>query len=214
MKRFFPICFFVLFCLCFAANGQVRVACIGNSITYGYGIKGRDSLSYPAQLQDMLGAGYVVHNYGVSGRTLLKKGDYPYWNEKAFQQARDWQPNIVVIMLGTNDTKPWNWKYGAAFGTDYRDLLEVFRQLPSHPVIWAALPVPVFKPNRYGIRDSVVKAELPIIRKVAREEHVHLMNLYSALKPYGRYFFDGVHPNRTGAYYLARAIYREIRPGS
>lgn len=189
---------------------RIKVACIGNSITYGYGIKNRDSLSYPAQLQRMLGKRFDVQNFGVSGRTLLKKGDHPYWKEDAFQQAQQWDPDMVVIMLGTNDSKPWNWKYGDEFASDYRDLLEAFKKLPGHPKIWAALPVPVFKKNKYQIRDSIVKVEIPIIRKVAHKEHVHIMNLYKALKPYGKDFFDGVHPDRNGAYYLARAVYKEL----
>lgn len=191
--------------------GKIKVACVGNSITYGYGIKGRDSLSYPARLQQMMGAAYDVRNFGVSGRTLLKKGDHPYWKEKAFSQVQHWDPDVVVIMLGTNDTKPWNWKYGDEFASDYASLLEVFKDLPSHPQIWAALPVPVFGTNRYGIRDSIVKVEIPVIRKVAGKEHVHVMNLYKAMKPYGRDFFDGVHPDSTGARYLARAVYDKIR---
>lgn len=192
-------------------TSKIKVACVGNSITYGYGIKDRDSLSYPAQLQRMMGDKFDVRNFGVSGRTLLKKGDHPYWKEKAFREVQQWNPNIVVIMLGTNDTKPWNWKYGNEFASDYADLLNVFKNLPSHPQIWAALPVPVFKQNKYQIRDSIIKVEIPIIREVAREESVHILNLYKALKPYGQDFFDGVHPDKTGAYYLAKAVYAKIK---
>lgn len=191
-------------------TAQVRIACVGNSITYGYGINNRDSLSYPARLQQMVGDKFIVHNFGVSGRTLLKKGDHPYWKETAFQRARDWQPNIVIIMLGTNDTKPWNWKYGADFESDYRDLLKAFSSLPSHPTIFAALPVPVFKTNKYEIRDSVIKVEIPMIKRAARREGAHVLNLYKALQPYGKDFFDGVHPDKTGAYFLARAVLEGI----
>lgn len=213
MKRFF---FFLLLLTTAwsgeitSATAQIKVACVGNSITYGYGIEGRDSLSYPARLQQMLGSKFIVHNYGVSGRTLLKKGDHPYWKESAFQQARDWQPNIVIIMLGTNDTKAWNWKYSEEFESDYRDLLKAFKALPSPPMIWAALPVPVFQ-TKYGIRDSVLKLEIPMIKKAARKEGAHVLNLYKAMKPYGKDFFDGVHPDKTGAYFLARAVLDGIR---
>lgn len=212
IKRFFLLLLLVLVGAgsFTALRAQIRVACVGNSITYGYGIKNRDSLSYPARLQQMMGDKFIVHNYGVSGRTLLKKGDKPYWNESAFQAARDWQPNLVIIMLGTNDTKAQNWQYASEFESDYRDLLEAFKNLPSKPEIWAALPVPVFQ-TRYGIRDSVLKLELPMIKKVARREGVHLLNLYKAMKPYGQDFFDGVHPDQTGAYFLARAVLEGLR---
>ncbi len=192
------------------SENKIKVACVGNSITYGYGIKNRDSMNYPVQLQRMLGSHYEVRNFGVSGRTLLKKGDYPYWKEDAFQNVQQWNPDMVVIMLGTNDTKAWNWKYGKDFGSDYKAFLEVFKNLPSHPEIWAALPVPVFRKNRYKIRDSILQVEIPIIRKVARKEKVHVMNLNKALKPYGKYFPDAVHPNAKGAHYLAEAVYQNI----
>ncbi len=192
-------------------DNKIKVACVGNSITYGFGIKYRDSLSYPAQLQRMMGDKFDVRNFGVSGRTLLKKGDHPYWEEKAFVQVQKWDPNIIILMLGTNDTKPWNWKYGDEFATDYKELLEVLKNLPSHPQIWAALPVPVFKKNKYQIRDSIIKIEIPVIRRVARKEQVHILNLNKALRPYGKDFFDGVHPDKAGAYHLARAVYRKIK---
>lgn len=193
-----------------APTTPIKIACVGNSITYGYGIEGRDSLSYPARLQQMIGDKFIVHNYGVSGRTLLKKGDHPYWNEDAYQQARGWQPDLVIIMLGTNDTKQQNWKYASEFESDYRELLESFKNLPSHPTVFASLPVPVFQ-TKYGIRDSVLKLEFPMIKKAARREGVHVINLYKAMKPYGKDFFDGVHPDKTGAYFLARSVLQGIR---
>ena len=63
----------------------------------------------------LLGPGYEARNYGVSGRTLLKKGDFPYWNENAYRQSREWNPDIVVIQLGTNDSKPQNWRHSTNF---------------------------------------------------------------------------------------------------
>jgi len=85
------------------AEDVIRIACVGDSITYGAGIKGRVTKSYPAQLQELLGATYNVGNFGVSGRTLLKKGDKPYWENKAYKNALDFKPDIVIIKLGTND---------------------------------------------------------------------------------------------------------------
>lgn len=194
--------------LLIAQKARTRVACVGDSITEGAGLG--DS-TYPESLQRIMGEGYLVRNYGLGGRTLLKKGDYPYWKEKAFRQVQSWQPGLVVIMLGTNDSKPWNWKYGSDFEGNYAAFIQTFRKLPSHPAIYVCLPVPVFR-NNYGIRDSIVKGVEPsLIREAVRREKVNLIDLYKPMLPYGRYFPDGVHPNQVGAWFMAKAIYRKIR---
>lgn len=88
-------------------NGDVvKVACVGDSITEG--LCSTEGQSYPTQLQEILGSDFEVKNFGVSGRTLLKKGDYPYWNESAYTESKNFLPDVVIIMLGTNDTKPQN----------------------------------------------------------------------------------------------------------
>ena len=92
----------------------VRVACLGNSITDGFGIDMASAYGYPAMLQKKLGDGYWVRNFGVSSRTMLNKGDWPYMNEPAWRDALDFKPEIVIIKLGTNDSKPENWQYNAA----------------------------------------------------------------------------------------------------
>ena len=91
-----------------AQKKQIRIACVGKSITYGAGVKDREKNSYPAQLQSLLGDGYNVTNFGVSARTLLRKGNYPYWNEEAFHNALNSRPDVVFILLGTNDSKGMN----------------------------------------------------------------------------------------------------------
>src|SRR4051794_25029443 len=86
-----------------------KLACVGDSITFGAGIQDRDHDSYPAQLGRMLGEAWDVRNFGVSGATMLKKGDKPYDKQKAYRDALAFKPDVVVIMLGTNDSKPQNW---------------------------------------------------------------------------------------------------------
>lgn len=60
------------------AKDKIKVACVGNSVTYGAGIENRESDCYPAQQQRMLGENYEVVNFGKSGATLLKKGHRSY----------------------------------------------------------------------------------------------------------------------------------------
>src|SRR5207237_795169 len=93
-----------------ATQPVTKIACSGRSLTLGAGIKDRTHDSYTAQLQRMLGDQYQVKNFGSSGTTALKSGDRPYWKQKQFTQAQEFAPDIVVIKLGTNDSKPQNWK--------------------------------------------------------------------------------------------------------
>ncbi len=133
------------------ADDKIRVACVGDSITYGAGIKDREHNSYPAQLQKLLGDGYEVRNFGVNGRTLLSKGDLPYVKERTYQDALAFKPNIVVIKLGSNDSKPQNWKHADEFEADYKKLVESFRDLPTKPKVYLCTPVPAY-PEAFGRR--------------------------------------------------------------
>ena len=107
---------------------RTKVACVGNSVTYGYKIDDR-AFTYPAQLQQLLGNTYRVENFGHSGATLLQKGHNPYRKLKVFEQALAFEPDIVVIHLGLNDTDPRNWpKFRDDFTRDYIDLIRSFQE--------------------------------------------------------------------------------------
>jgi lysophospholipase L1-like esterase len=189
-------------------QGAIRVACVGDSITAGVGAaKGE---SYPAQLGKMLGKQWKVRNFGVSGSTLLKDGDKPYQKQKAFQAALQYQPQVVIIMLGTNDTKPQNWKLKAEFTADYKDLLEQFATLPSKPRILICHPVPVPGQGNFGINEAGVREEAPLIDKVAQEIRAGVIDMYTALKDHPEMFPDRVHPNTAGAALMAKAVYKAL----
>ena len=204
------IAFFFAFCGVLA-NDTVRVACVGNSITFGHGIKDRAHDSYPAQLGALLGKNYEVRNFGVSARTLLNKGDHPYMNEQAYREALIFQPGIVVIKLGTNDSKPHNWKYASEFRDDLRTLVRTFQVLASHPKIYLCLPIPG-ENKGWGIRDSVIVAGvIPCIRDFAQEQGIPVIDLYTLLTPYRHLLPDGVHPNVEGASIIAKEVARVIK---
>jgi lysophospholipase L1-like esterase len=183
-------------------GAPVRVACVGDSITAGMGAeKGK---SYPSQLQAILGHKWEVKNFGVSGRTLLKKGDHPYWIEKAFKDAQDFKPDAVIIMLGTNDTKPSNWPHHDEFYADYKDLVETFKNLPSKPRVFICRPCPVPEPGNYGINETNIRLEIPLIDQLAAEEDVASIDMHAALDGQPKLFTDRVHPNTAGAGVMAQ----------
>ena len=129
----------------------IRVACIGNSITDGHGIEMASQYGYPALLQKALGSDYWVKNFGVSSRTLLNKGDFPYMNEQAWRDAQAFQPDIAIIKLGTNDTKPQNWKYSAEFKQDLEQMIKALGKAK----IFLCTPIPAFK-DSWNINDSII----------------------------------------------------------
>ena len=189
---------------------QIRVACVGDSITYGAGIKDRKNMNYPKQLGKLLGKEYEVRNFGNSGSTMLKKGDKPDWKQKEFKAALEYAPNIVIIKLGTNDTKPQNWKNGADYSVDYKAMISSFTKLSSKPKVYICLPVPVVK-ARWGITNEIVIKEIiPAIRKISDQTKSEIIDLNTPFKGKNELIPDFVHPNGAGATIIARTVKNSI----
>ena len=188
----------------------VRVACIGNSITFGAGIENRSRDSYPSVLARMLGDNYWVKNFGVSARTMLNKGDHPYMNEPAYKNALAFNPNIVVIKLGTNDSKSFNWKYKADFMKDAQTMIDAFKGLPSQPKIYLCYPSKAYLTGD-GINDDIISKEIiPMIKKLAKKNDLSVIDLHTAMDGMPELFPDRIHPNEKGAQVMAKAVYQSI----
>lgn len=188
----------------------VRVACIGNSITFGAGIKNRSRDSYPSVLARMLGDGYWVKNFGVSARTMLNKGDHPYMNEPAYKNALAFNPNIVVIKLGTNDSKSFNWKYKADFMKDAQTMIDAFKVLPAQPKIYLCYPSKAYLTGD-GINDDIISKEIiPMIKKLAKKNNLSVIDLHTAMDGMPELFPDRIHPNEKGAKVMAETVRRSI----
>lgn len=212
MRKFLLfISFLVITYLVQSANDTIRVACIGNSITYGSGIKNRSTDSYPAVLGKLLGDKFQVRNFGLSGRTLLNKGDRPYMKEKTYQQSLDFLPNIVIIKLGTNDTKPYNWKYESEFKQDLTTMVNSYKQLPSKPKIYLCYPAKAYFAD-WGINDTtIINGVIPYVKAVAKKTKSRVIDLHKATSDMPENFPDKIHPNAAGARIMAEVIYRKIK---
>lgn len=191
---------------------KIRVACIGNSITYGSGATDRAKTSYPAILAQLLGDNYEVRNFGLGGRTLLFKGNRPYINEPQYAESMQWMPEIVIIKLGTNDSKPMNWDaHSAEFEHDLRVFVKSYLDLTPRPKVYLCEPIWIAD-ERIGIYEKVVAGEIiPIIHKVAAELGVEVIDLHKTLKDMPQLVPDGVHPNDLGYTLIAKDIFERIK---
>lgn len=205
--------YFLTLLLCLAAAvglaRPVRVACVGNSITYGAGIANRQQNSYPAQLQYYLGADYEVRNFGVSGTTLLSKGDAPYTKTAEYEQSLAFAPDVVLIKLGTNDSKPQNIQFVADYKEELRQLVRTYRGLASRPRVMLLTPIRCFLKDKNGIYESRIRRQIaPLIHQVAFEEGVEIIDLQRIMgKAWDRSLLpDRLHPSAIGAGRMARYI--------
>jgi lysophospholipase L1-like esterase len=210
MKNF--LAFFILLSLPLLSIAQspIKVAFVGNSITEG---PGRDNPeSFPLQVGRLLGDAYEVKNFGVSGRTLLKKGDFPYWNEPQFEEVNAYRPDVVLIKLGTNDSKPQNWAHKGEFVQDYLDLIAEFRDhMPKDGKVYVILPVPVTRVN-FGITPDVMNNEQRLMLfEIIQKSGAEVIDLYTPLQDKPELLPDGVHPNKEGLTIMAGVITRRIR---
>lgn len=209
MKKIVLSYLLVLCSLVAVAQTPVRVACVGNSITYGAGIENRERDAYPAQLQRMLGEGYVVGNFGKSGATLLNKGHRPYIEQEEFQQALTFAGDVVVIHLGINDTDPRDWpNYRDYFVRDYLALIDSFRVVNPKARILVARMTPItYCHSRFesGTRDWHEQIQ-HAIERVAELAGAQLIDFHAPLYPYPFMLPDAVHPTAEGAGILAQTV--------
>ena len=183
-------------------NSPIRVACVGDSITEGTG--------YPLDLWWLLGPDYVVGNFGVGGATVYTNLGSSYMNETAFEVAQRFNPDIVIIMLGTNDANPDLNESNAAFVNDYVKLVNAFQGLASKPKVWIVLPPPIFN-NSAGLSSEILMQNvIPNIEQAANQTGVTVIDVNTPLANHPNYFEDGVHPNTDGAARIALVVYRKI----
>ncbi len=189
----------------------IRVACVGDSITYGAGIPDREKSAYPAQLARFLGPRFDIRNLGHSGATVSGTGDVPYSGTPEFASLKEFQPGVVILILGTNDTKPQNWKGKEAFEADYRAMLTSLKGLRPRPKIWACLPPPIYK-DEWGINAQTLDEVMDGIEVVCDREKIPVIDLFDALSGNPSSFPDGIHPNAKGSELMAKTVYQAVRP--
>jgi lysophospholipase L1-like esterase len=188
-------------------TGPITVAVVGDSITQGF--YADPGYSYALQLSRLLGDKWNLQIYGLGGTTMQKKSDNPYWNHPEYKTALALQPDVVIIELGTNDTKPYNW-HADAFVTDYQDMIKSFQALPKKPHIYLCLPPPVTPPGGYAIPVEGPGEVIPLIRKLADQYQCDLIDFNTSLQSHPDLLPDHVHPGAQGGFFLAKIAYTAL----
>jgi lysophospholipase L1-like esterase len=208
-KRFFLIAIILLMALGFKtlAQSPIRVVCIGNSITAGYRLSDPATQAWPAQLASKLGSGYSVLNCGVSGTMMLKNSASPYWNTSSFTDAQNFNPQILIISLGTNDANVANWKQ-SEFYEDYVAMINVFRANGKNPVIYVCCPTPDFGDQNQNV--TIETQVIPFIKQISTSQGATLIDFHTPMLSFSSYFTDGLHPNAQGAAIMGQTAYNVI----
>lgn len=207
------ITFLVLFIFNINSFASTKVACIGDSLTYGTKIDDKKNFSYPAQLQRKLGELYEVKNFGLPNSCAEINTTLPYIMSNEFKSALDYNADIYVLMLGTNDAKKINWNNKEIFIRDYSKIIEkigkdrliIMTAPPTHYSIGTVLT------NEYTTEEGVQEVN-SLIREIAAKYNIKLIDNYGLIKANnsGFYVNDGIHFNEIGANFLAGNVYNKI----
>lgn len=220
---------FILSCCAFATADEtalpilkkIKVACVGDSITYGANLPDRTTQSYPVRLQEALGDRYEVENFGVSAYCVLKNSKRPYWEREEYQASLDFKADIVIIMLGTNDIKTENWEavernnYVAGkdfFVSDYCDLIASYKQANPDAEVYVCTPPPIYLDESDAERPplNLKNYGVPLIKEVAEKTDSTLIDIFPILDNKAELFEDKLHPNPEGAQIIADEVYKAI----
>ncbi len=198
---------------------KIHIACIGDSITFGAGVQGRKKMTWEYCLNEILGEEYQVLNYGISGRTLQKDGDRPYTIEKFYKISHQCRAENYLIMLGTNDAKPYNWNK-ERYERELDLFVRSYAGLPNGPKVILMTPPQCFPEEKTGIvafdinADTIDNDITEIIKKKGNDMNLQVIDLHKFTQGHPEWFTDGVHPNYEGnkkiaAYIAGQAQFRK-----
>lgn len=209
--KFISISSCAVFCTCCCQQEEKRIACIGDSITEGFGIEWQSQNSYPSLLDSILGDGYEVMNFGRSSTTMMQTGNFPYWSAKEFNNVLEYKADVVILKLGTNDAKLFQWDK-EKFMTSYQNMIDTLKSINPEITIKICLPAWVAK-KRWEITDSVVSNYvIPATKEIAKENSLEIIDIYTLLQNHDEQFLDdGIHPNKAGLLSMAEEIAKHIK---
>jgi len=207
-----------------AKEGQMKVACIGDSITYGHGISNWEENNYPVQLQKILGEEYHVANFGSSGACVNPDGDQPYISREVYQNSLDYEADILVFMLGTNDAKPENWTNSDNFIKDYKELLNSYltgKNPPSEIYVGLCAEAYYTEENdpetgiaEFDIQPAIVDQIVTEMKNYVEscDTTIKIIDVHTLTEAHPEWFAkDGIHPDKDGARAIAEFVAEHIQ---
>jgi len=197
-----------------AEDAKTTVACVGDSITWGMTVENRAENCYPMQLGVLLGESYDVQNFGSSGATCIRStpDNAPYIKRPVYGASLRYSADIVVIMLGANDSKPFYWDK-EVYLNDYTKLIEDYRRVNSKVKVYLCLPVSSFTKllGPWDCNEGNLSMARMLVKEFAKEQGCELIDTYSPLKNRKYFSPDGVHPNASGAKQIAQTVYKSLK---
>lgn len=196
-----------------SGDGEQKVLCTGDSITFGQGVlMNREKESYPAFLSEKLGETYQVFNYGLCNRTMSSAGDLPYPKEEFAKESLEQEADVVIIMLGTNDSKPDCWD-ADKYEQEYVEFVKNYQNMSNNPKVYVMLPPYIFKtPEDTGDcnNEILIQEVIPAIKRVSEATCSEVIDLYSATEDHSDWYADELHLNAEGNKAIAEVIYKSI----
>ena len=190
-------------------HDALRVACIGDGVTYGQGLHDRETESYPAQLGALLGEGWKVQNFGAIDATVLREVDASYRNQPQWEGVQRFVPHIVIVMLGMHATSDAHWEHRAEIKADYLDMLEKLRRMPSGPRIWLCTPMPVARNVQAVSAKRIAEDIVPLMHEIADEVFLPVIDLHSLLAAQPGVML-ATRPTAFGSRRIAEIVHAEI----
>lgn len=190
------------------AQEKIKIACIGDSITEGFGLKNSCTDSYPVILGYMLGDKYEVRNFGITGKCVQKDSNDPYWKSGRIPKIKEFDPDIIIVKLGTNDSKGVNWKSPEIFQSDYEAYLDEVSN-PNKKQTFILATSAWVKKDAIGITRKVITEGVnPTVRKIAKKRGLKIIDFHSLLEDHPDWYCDDIHPNEQGTYKMAEFAYK------